>query len=191
MFGSVADDEKDKALVTRAVDGEDPAFTAIMHKYKSPLYRFAYRHMGDADDAEDIVQDTFIAMHRNLARFNPQYKFSTWAFQIAMNKCRDLGRKRKTRSFMQRITPAMEVKITQIQTDENPETRIDDKRKLAATQAAIAKLPDNLRAPLILCTLENMSQRQAAEILKISTKAVETRVYRARAQLAKELQIKR
>ncbi|HFE38440.1 MAG TPA: RNA polymerase sigma factor [Gammaproteobacteria bacterium] len=178
-----ASDEEDRALVKRAVKGDDPAFTAIMRKYKSPLYRFAYRHMGDADDAEDIVQDTFIALHRNLPRFNPKFKFSSWVFQIAMNKCRDLGRKRKTRAFMQRITPAMEAKITQMQTDENPERAIDSKRELEAIEHAITQLPDTLRAPLILCTLENMSQKQAAEILKISPKAVETRIYRARAKL--------
>ena len=189
MFGSAASDEEDKTLVKRAAAGDDPAFTAIMRKYKVPLYRFALRHMGDADDAEDIVQDSFVAMHRNLARFNPKYKFSTWAFQIAMNKCRDLGRKRKTRSFIQRITPATEMKITQIQTDENPEDMIDGKRRLEATQAAIAALPENLKSPLILCTLENMSQKQAAEILKISPKAVETRIYRARAQLQKNLRL--
>jgi len=188
MFDSVSDDE-DKALIKRAAAGDDPAFTIIMRKYKSPLYRFAYRHMGDVDDAEDIVQDTFIAVHRNLSRFNPNYKFSTWTFQIAMNKCRDLGRKRKTRSFMQRISPAMETKITQIQTDEDIENVIDDKRKLKATQAAIAELPDNLRVPLILCTLENMSQKQAAEVLKVSPKAVETRIYRARKALEKSLNI--
>ncbi|MCF6220663.1 MAG: RNA polymerase sigma factor [Robiginitomaculum sp.] len=186
MFESASDDE-DKALVKRAAGGDDPAFTAIMRKYKSPLYRFAYRHMGDGDDAEDIVQDTFIAMHRNLARFNPKYKFSTWAFQIAMNKCRDLGRKRKTRSFMQRMTPIMEIKITQMQAEENPETTIDAKRKLEATQTAITNLPENLRAPLILCTIENMSHKQAADILKISPKAVETRIYRARQSLGNML----
>ena len=186
MFGPVSDDE-DKALIKRAAAGDDPAFTIIMRKYKSPLYRFAYRHMGDADDAEDVVQDTFIAMHRNLARFNPKYKFSTWAFQIAMNKCRDLGRKRKTRSFMLRITPVMETKLTDIEVDENPETAIDDKRKLEAVNIAISNLPENLKAPLILCAIENMSQKQAAGILKISPKAVETRIYRARQLLTKSL----
>jgi len=184
-----ASDEEDKALVKRAVAGDDPAFTKIMRKYKSPLYRFAYRHMGDADDAEDIVQDSFIAIHRNLARFNPKYKFSTWAFQIAMNKCRDLGRKRKTRAFMQRMTPLMETKITNIEAEENLEDIIDTKRKLANVSAAITKLPENLKAPLIMCVIENMSQIEAAEILKITPKAIETRIYRARHQLASALTI--
>ena len=186
MFEPVSDEE-DTALIKRAADGDDLAFTAIMRKYKSPLYRFALRHMGDADDAEDIVQDTFIAMHRNLARFNPKYKFSTWAFQIAMNKCRDMGRKRKTRSFMQRMTPLMETKTTQVQSKENPEAALDDKRKLTEVNTAIASLPENLKAPLILCAIENMSQKQAAGILKISPKAVETRIYRARSLLSKSI----
>ncbi len=183
MFDETSDAE-DKAWVQAFVSGDNTAFTKLMRKYKSPLYRFALRHMGDGDDAEDIVQETFIAMHRNLAKFNPKYKFSTWAFQIAMNKCRDLGRKRKTRSFIQRMTPLMETKMTQIQSDENPESAMDEKRTLEAVERAITGLPETLRAPLILCAIENMSQKQAAEILKISPKAVETRIYRARAELS-------
>ncbi|PCI53086.1 MAG: RNA polymerase subunit sigma-24 [Alphaproteobacteria bacterium] len=186
MFDLASDDE-DKALIKRAASGDDPAFTAIMRKYKSPLYHFAYRHMGDGDDAEDVVQDTFIAMHRNLARFNPKYKFSTWAFQITMNKCRDMGRKRKTRSFIQRMTPLMEVNITNMETQENPDASIDGKSRLKVVNTAISKLPQNLKAPLILCTIENMSHKQAAEILKISPKAVETRIYRARLNLSQAL----
>lgn len=186
MFDQASDTEN-KALISRAAAGDDLAFTALMRKFKSPLYRFAFRHMGDADDAEDIVQDTFIALHRNLARFNPKYKASTWVFQIAMNKCRDLGRKRKTRAFMQRITPLMEVKIANIEANESPEAAIDDKQKLEAVNMAISFLPENLKAPLILCTVENMSQKQAADILKISPKAVETRIYRARQSLAQAL----
>jgi len=186
MFDKASDDE-DKALIKRAAAGDDSAFTSIMRKYKSPLYRFAYRHMGDADDAEDIVQDTFIAMHRNLAKFNPKYKFSTWAFQIAMNKCRDLGRKKKTRSFIQRMSPVMEKIVSNIEVQDNPEDAIDDKRKLETVNAAIARLPENLKAPLILCTIENLSHKQAATILQISPKAVETRIYRARTKLTDSL----
>jgi len=183
MFDLASDDEN-KALINRAAAGDDRAFTEIMRKFKTPLYRFAYRHMGDADDAEDIVQDTFIALHRNLARFNPKYKASTWVFQIAMNKCRDMGRKRKTRAFMQRITPLMEVKLTDIEANDNPEAALDDKKRLEAVNTAISGLPESLKAPLILCTIENLSQKQAADILKISPKAVETRIYRARAALS-------
>ncbi len=184
-------DVQDKALVKRALAGDDRAFTTIMGKYKSPLYGFAYRYVNDPDDAEDIVQDTFIAMHRNLSRFNPSYKFSTWAFQITKNKCRDLGRKRKTRSFMQRLTPFTETKLTQVQSDENPEAGIDAKRKLDDLVARIALLPENLKAPLILCTLEDMSHKQAADILGISPKAVETRIYRARHSLSNSLGLDR
>ena len=178
-----ASDVEDKALVKRAAAGDDPAFTAIMRKYKSPLYRFACRHMGDEDDAEDIVQNTFIAIYKNLSKFDPKYKFSTWAFQIAMNKCRDLGRKRKTRSFIHRITPLIENKIASIETQENLENIIDNKHRLEVVNTAIAQLPENLKSPLILCVIENMSHKQAAEILKISPKAVETRIYRARTKL--------
>ena len=65
--------QDDQALVKFALNHEDFAFTVLIRRFKLPLFKFALRHSGDADDAEDIVQETFVAAHRNLFRYNPKY----------------------------------------------------------------------------------------------------------------------
>jgi len=179
--------DTDRSLVQRAVAEDDRAFTLLMRRFKLPLYRFALRQIDDPDDAEDIVQDTFVAAHRNLARYNPKYAVSTWLYRIALNKCRDLGRKRKTRNFLLRMTAKIEDQVTNFQAEGDPETQILAQNELKSLSKKIADLPEALRTPLILCTIEEMSHGEAAQILGISIKAVETRIYRARKTLGKRI----
>ncbi len=173
----------DPDLIARALGGEDNAYTRIMRRYKLPLYRFALRHLGDEDDAEDAVQDAFIAAYNNLHRYNPRYRLSTWLFQITLNKCRDIGRKRKTRAFMQRMTPFIESTAREEGNAGNPEARLESKTDLFRLKGQIAALPEALKGAFILCVLEEKSHKEAAQILKLSAKAVEARVYRARQRL--------
>ncbi len=180
-------DQQETALVKQALAGEDTAYTAIMRRYKIPLYRFALRHLDDEDDAEDAVQDTFIAAYNNLHRYKPQYRLSTWLFQITLNKCRDIGRKRKTRAFMQRMTPFIEETIAGKDNVDNPETLHQSRSELAQTSAQIANLPEALKSAFILSVIEQKTHKEIAEILRISTKAVELRVYRARQRLKAQM----
>ncbi|MCF6292243.1 MAG: sigma-70 family RNA polymerase sigma factor [Robiginitomaculum sp.] len=172
--------QDDRALVQLALSHKDFAFTILMRRFKLPLFKFALRHIGDADDAEDIVQETFVAAHRNLFRYNPKYEVSTWLYRIALNKCRDLGRKRKAMYFINRINPMLEQQVSQFADNSDPETSLLEKTALQLLAKKVAELPAKLREPLILCAIEDMSHKQAAEILNISPKAVETRIYRAR-----------
>ncbi|PHS21921.1 MAG: RNA polymerase subunit sigma-24 [Robiginitomaculum sp.] len=183
------DENTDTALISSILAGKDKPFTQLMRRYKSPLFRFALRHLGDEDDAEDAVQDAFIAAYNNLHRFNPKYRFSTWIFQITLNKCRDIGRKRKTRAFMQRLTPFVENTVSSDIGSDNPETLHQSRAALSQLKDQITQLPDTLKPAFILCALEGRSHKEASEILKLSPKAVELRVYRARQHLKAHLQI--
>jgi RNA polymerase sigma-70 factor (ECF subfamily) len=173
-------EENNRALVKLALNHEDFAFTVLMRRFKLPLFKFALRHIGDDDDAEDIVQETFVAAHRNLFRYNPQFEVSTWLYRIALNKCRDLGRKRKAMYFINRMNPMLEQQVSQFADTVNPETQLADKTELQILTRKVTELPVKLREPLILCTIEDMSHKQAAEILGTTPKAIETRIYRAR-----------
>ncbi|MBL4616126.1 MAG: RNA polymerase sigma factor [Robiginitomaculum sp.] len=172
--------ESDQALVQLTLNHEDFAFTILMRRFKLPLFKFALRHIGDSDDAEDIVQETFVAAHRNLFRYNPQFAVSTWLYRIALNKCRDLGRKRKTVSFMNRMNPFLEQQVAQFADSATPESNLLEKTALQSLATQVAALPTKLREPLILCAIEDISHKQAAEILGTTPKAIETRIYRAR-----------
>ncbi|PHS28444.1 MAG: RNA polymerase subunit sigma-24 [Robiginitomaculum sp.] len=177
------DDQVDKDLIASALAGNDQAFTTIMRRYKDNLFRFALRHLDDSDDAEDAVQDAFVAAYNNLHRYKPQYRLSTWLFQITLNKCRDIGRKRKTRAFLQRLTPGIENTVAGSDALYNPETLSQSRTGVERLRAEIAHLPKGVKTAFILCVLEEKSHKDAGQILNLSPKAVELRVYRARRHL--------
>jgi len=176
----------DGDLVALARAGEDGgrarAYAAIVARHKGALYRLILAHVRDADEALDLVQDSFVAAHAALGRFDTGRSLRAWLSRIALNKCRDWARRRRVRAILARVLPidaAGEVADDRV----GGEAAAIDRQSLARTLAALDALPDALRAPLILCAIEGLSQSEAAEVLGLSAKAVELRVRRARAAL--------
>ncbi len=173
----------DGALVALALAGRQAAFAGLVTRHKQPLYRLIVSHVRDPDEALDLVQETFVAAHRALARFDHDRSLRAWLSRIALNKCRDWARRRRVRAFLARLLPIDEGHaIADDRAD--TETLAIDRERLSHTLDAIARLPAALREPLLLCAVEELSQAEAAEALGISVKAVETRLRRARIALA-------
>ncbi|EQD79357.1 ECF subfamily RNA polymerase sigma-24 factor, partial [mine drainage metagenome] len=82
-------DDSDRPLVRAARDGDRAAFSEIVRRHKTPLYQFVRRYVGDADDAYDILQETFVAAWQGMRRFDVQQTLTPWLRTIALNKCRD------------------------------------------------------------------------------------------------------
>ena len=121
-----------------------------------------------------------------LRSYDGERPFRLWISRIALNKARDWARRRAVRrlfTFARPIEEAIDVADPGILTD----VRLDDRRELERTMAAIITLPTSLKDVLVLRTIEGMSQTESAGVLGISEKAVETRLYRARAKLAELL----
>lgn len=182
------DEATDAELVSRALAGEDRAFTALMRRHKAGLYRFVRRYMTDPDAAYEVVQESFIAVWKNLARYDGARPFLSWARTIALNKCRDRGRRDRVRRlvFGGRTLDAEE---TLAHADPAPgaERLLLEAQRRRALDRAIGGLPPKLKEPLILTCFEDMSHQAAGELLGVSPKTIETRVYRARQKLAAEL----
>lgn len=175
-------------LQARAADGDSRAFEQLMQGTKASLYRFVRRYVGDADDAYDLVQEAYAAAWLAIRRYDPARPFEAWLFTIAINKCRDWSRRRRVRRWLlsagDLTTPeAMAVRDGARDASETLATAQD----LARLGQAIANLPPQLKEPLILTAIEERSQAEAAALLGISVKAVETRVARARRKLADTL----
>lgn len=170
----------DASLVALALQGDERAFTALMRRHKEKLYRFVRAYVGDAGEAYDLVQESFVAAWLAMARYDGRRLFETWLRRIALNKCRDWRRRRAVRRFFfsARSLDAPGVDVATETSAHNDEPR------LAALEAAIATLPAALKEPLVLTALDGLSHIDTAALLGISVKAVETRVYRARAALA-------
>jgi len=179
-------EESDAALVARARRGDQSAYRALLDRNRASVLRLARSYTGSDSDAHDLAQETFIAAFAALDRFDPKRAFRPWLLRTALNKCRDWSRRRAVRrlfTFALLIETAQEVASDM----PDPERQAVDAEALRFARAAIAALPDTLKAPLILTAIDGHSQAEAAEILRISEKAIETRVRRARRQLAELL----
>lgn len=172
----------DAELAARARAGHDDAFRALLGKYKASVYRLILRHVGDADEALDLTQESFVAAFGAIDRYDGSRPFQLWISRIAVNKCRDWARRRKVRAFFTRALPIDEAH--DLASDAPlPDIAVEGRLELARVRAAMAGLPQHLREVLILRGMEDVSQAEAAAILGVSEKSIETRLYRARSRL--------
>ncbi|TKB10793.1 RNA polymerase sigma factor [Desulforhopalus sp. IMCC35007] len=178
--------DSDKQLLSRLCAGENLVLDMLMERHQEPLYNFVLRYIHDEHLAYDIVQETFVRVYTRATSFNPEYRFKTWLYQIALNLCRDRGRKRALRSFFS-FDEAKEKEAGFTGYDAGIEEKNETKDDIELLQKEIAKLPHKLKSALILFSLEEKSQLEAAEILGVSPKTIETRIYRAKKILKKKI----
>lgn len=176
----------DEVLAARAAGGDERAFASLMRRHKAATYRFARRYVGDADDAYDIAQQSFVAVWHALDRYDPARGFTPWLRAIVLNKCRDHARRAAVRRLLM-FSGSEHAAETVADTQPDAEARWMAQQELVALDRAIARLPRALKEPLLLTVLEGLAQADAGRELGISAKAVETRVYRARRALSEAL----
>lgn len=171
----------DGALVALAIAGRQHAFAEIMRRHRDPLYRLLRGHVGDGEEALDLVQDCFATAWRYLGRFDQSRPLRPWLSRIAINRARDWHRRRSLRRFFG-FGEGPDESIS----DDAPRSDIvvEGRQSLDHVWAAIARLPERLRETLLLRAVEGLSQAETAQALGVSEKAVETRLYRARSQLS-------
>jgi RNA polymerase sigma-70 factor (ECF subfamily) len=180
--------KSDAELIKEVLNGREAAFTALMRRHKTWLYLFVRRHTPTAEDAYDLVQESFASAWAALRRYDPERPFEIWLRRIALNKCRDRGRKETVRRRAFALVGLPAEAVAQVP-DSAP---IADAVQIGGEamkrlNAAIADLPAKLREPLVLTALQGLSQREAADVLGVTPKVVEMRAYRARKQLAEAL----
>ena len=177
----------DEELAALAVVDKGHALPLLIRRHETSVFRLIRSHVGDADEARDLTQETFVAAYLALRRYDPERPFRAWLATIALNKCRDWARRRAVRRFLTFAAPLDAVAL-RVAGDAVPaDVATDDRMLLERVAAAIPALPVALKEPLILCAIEGHSQAQAADILGISEKAVETRIRRARTALQEKL----
>ena len=174
----------DAVLAIAARDGDAQAFASLMRRHRDWLYRFIRNYVGDRDQAHDLLQDSFISAWRALARFDVDRPFTAWLRRIALNKCRDHSRRRAVRQAALSVF-ALAIEHTATVPGADEIARSDD--ALRRLEAGIAQLPRGLKEPLILTALEGLSHREAGDVLGLSAKAIELRVYRAKRRLSGSL----
>jgi RNA polymerase sigma-70 factor (ECF subfamily) len=171
-------------LARRSADGDERAFSALMRTHKEALYRFVRRYVGDPDAAYEVVQETFVAAWKAIDRFDGRRSFMTWLRAIALNKCRDRGRRLAVRRLILGDGAAQDEAERSPDPAMSSEATLIQRAEIARLDSAIARLPAKLKEPLLLTYFEELSQQETAALLGITAKAVEMRVYRARQALA-------
>jgi len=180
--------EEDRRLAIAAGAGDRRAFEQLVGRHKVALYRLARRYVGDADEAYDIVQETFVAVWLALRRFDPRQSFIGWLRTIALNKCRDHGRRRAVRRRVLRLFALEPTAAAQsAATDSERERDARSECRLQRLDQAVAQLPRLYKEPLLLTIVGGLTQQEAAQVLRITTKAVEMRIRRARRKLIQTL----
>ena len=172
----------DRDLAALALRGRQDAYREFLTRYKAPVFRLIRSNVGDEGEAMDLTQESFVAGFAALGRYDGERPFRVWISRIALNKCRDWARRRAVRSFFTRALP---LESAYDVAGDSPAIDVEaaDRAELARVRKAIADLPGNLREIIVLRGIEELSQAETAEMLGVSEKSVETRLYRARAKL--------
>jgi RNA polymerase sigma-70 factor (ECF subfamily) len=174
---------EEAVLIEAAKAGDQEAFRQIVERYQGAVYNLAYRMLGDPEEAEDAAQEIFVRLYRQLGRYDPERKFSTWTLAIATNYCIDQLRRRRMQLVpLENIIPWARAR------DAGPEGEALSRESRDEVQRLLKQLPEKYRAPLVLRYWEDLSCAEIAEILGVPEGTIKTQIHRARKQLGKMLE---
>jgi RNA polymerase sigma-70 factor (ECF subfamily) len=170
----------DIVLVSECLKRNQKAFEQVVDKYQKPLFNLAYRLIGNVGDAEEVTQVAFIKAFEKLNTFNPEGKFFSWLYRIAVNESLNF------RSAKKRFEPINEQDGLK---NETPETIYHQREVQTQVQHALTKMKEEYRVVIILKHFQDLSYEQISQILNVPTKTVKSRLFSAR-QLLREILIK-
>lgn len=150
--------EDDLRLARACADGSSDAFATIYARHGERMKSIAYNHLGNVSDAEDVVQETFLKVHRAASSYNGEAAFTTWLYRILINTCYDLLRKRSRR--------IREAPIDDL-ADSRAAHAVDDVKRMALRKL-LNELPEQRRTVFALFEIEGLSHAEIAGILDIT-----------------------
>lgn len=164
----------------------------IIRQNKNLVFNTAISFLQNREDAEDITQEVFIEVYHSISRFRKESKISTWLYRITINKCIDHQRKQNAGKRFGFLSSLFKDDSGELKHDkghfDHPGILMERKEQARYLFKALDKLPENQKTAFILFCIEDLSQKEIAEIMKISPKAVESLVARARQGMKKILE---
>jgi RNA polymerase sigma-70 factor (ECF subfamily) len=171
-------------LIKRIEDGSRPAFEELVRKYQDKIYNLCCYTLHDPDTAQDAAQEVFLKAYGRLKDFRGECAFYSWLYRIAVNTCLDEKRKSHEVTDPMETTPAVEDIPS---SGPSAERLYQSKETGRAIQAALQKLPEALRAAIVLKEMEGLSYEEIGDTLAISVGTVKSRISRAREELRRLL----
>jgi len=182
---------EESALVTQAREGDTAAFAELVRRYEGKIFRLAQHITQNREDAEDVLQESFMKAYEHLEQFKGDSKFYTWIVRIAVNQALMKLRRRKTDksvSIDETIDTGEDTVVREIAAwGEDPEQSVSREELGSILDKAIESLEPLYRSVFVLRDIEELSTEETAEALGLSVPAVKSRLLRARLQLREKL----
>lgn len=174
--------EDESIWLEKAQKGDPQAFTYLVETYQRPVYNLCYRMLGNAEDAEDAAQETFLKAYKAIKRYDPKRSFSTWLLSIAAHYCIDQIRRRRYPIVSVEDLPVPDLP------DLSPglETGLDRKEMQRNVRAVLEVLEPSDRAAVVMYYWYDFSYKEICQALSLSMSAVKSRLHRARRAMAVE-----
>lgn len=169
-------------LVEQAMQGRTEAFSVLVDRYRQKVFCTAIGFLHNADDAEDLTQEIFVKAWHALGSFDRKSAFSTWLYRISVNKAINQSRKNKLRAMA-----GLNEEVNNTRDDGSADDAITRKEQKEEIKKAINKLSNKQKKAFVLFYYQELSMKEVAEVLKMSQKAAESLVFRARKRLQTEL----
>ncbi|AXK40876.1 RNA polymerase sigma factor RpoE [Crenobacter cavernae] len=187
----MSDRDIDQQLVERAQRGEKRAFDLLVAKYQRRLGRLLSRFIRDSADVEDVTQEAFVKAYRALPSFRGDSAFYTWLYRIGINTAKNFlsanGRRYVLNSEVVDDEGESFDMASQVPDLNTPETELMNRQIVETVNAAVARLPEELRTAISLREMDGLSYEEIAQVMNCPIGTVRSRIFRAREAIATEL----
>ena len=172
----------ERELIRKAGRGDAYAFEQLMTVHESKMYAVALRMCGNREDAQDCLQEAMLRVYRAISGFKGQSSFSTWVYRITMNSCLDELRRRKSRAAVS-LDSMLESGFAPSDESDTPEESSLRSEQKRALEKAIAQLPEDMRAAIVLRDIQGCSYDEIARALDANVGTIKSRISRGREKL--------
>lgn len=174
-------DKADEELLALVQEGSRKAFGILVHRHTERFYRLAYRYLRNRESAEDVVQDAFLKLWEDPGRWRAERKtkFTTWFYRVVVNLCLDWQKKKKPVQLEQEMAVADD--------RDPPDAALVRSEEEKALEREIAALPERQRTALNLCFDQGLSNQEAADVMELNLKALQSLIMRAKTTLKERM----
>ena len=168
----------DYELIRACLEKDNAYFAELVERYKNLVYSIILRMQNDREEANDLAQEVFLKIYKNLGKYYPDYKFSTWVMRITTNHVIDYNRAKR-----QAYTPLEEVGHMPSDWEDSPEETLVKKERTTKLAAAVNGLPDMYKVPIVLYHQQGMSYHEISSAICEPLSKVKNRIFRGRKML--------
>ena len=177
-------EQSDLALITRAAAGDMRSFRVLVEKHQSMAYSVAFRFLNNQHDSQDVLQEAFVRIWKNISNYRPEIKFSTWLYKIVTNLCLDVL---KSKIYKQARASVSTDNAENLATYNDPLTDLERVEFMEAIHNAANDLTPKQKSVFVLRDLQGFPSREVEEILSMNSGAVKSNLYHARTKMCQLL----